>query len=134
MRLQLLTVGLFALAAACAPTAQTAEKAPDRTGRDCFNTNFISGYTSVDEKTVRVSASPSREYDIEVDGPGCRDLKWTNSINIVSKPSAWMCVGDKFAGDIRFRDSTSSTVTQCFIRDVHRYVKPAASVVPPATP
>jgi hypothetical protein len=132
MRLQLFAIGIFALAAACAPTAQTAATKPvDRTGRDCFNANFISGYTAVDEKTVRVSAGVKREYDLDIEGPNCSDIKWTNSIVIVSKPSAWVCVGDKFSGDVRFHNSTTSSVMSCYIKDVRRYVKPAPTSTAP---
>ncbi len=91
MKLQLFAVGVFALAAACAPTAQTASSKPvDRTGRDCFNADFISGYTAVDDKTVRVSAGPKRDYDLDIVGAGCGEIKWMNSIVIVSKPSPWI--------------------------------------------
>ncbi len=83
---------------------------------------------------MRVSASPSRDYDLTIEGPGCRDITWSHSIALVSKPSPWICVGDKFAGDIRFRDSASSTVTSCYIKDVHRYVKPAPATAPATTP
>jgi hypothetical protein len=133
MKLQILAIGAFALAAACAPTTQNAANAAGPAGRDCFNSNFISGYGTVGEQTVRVSASPSKDYDLDIEGPGCRDITWTTSIAIVSKPSAWICVGDKFSGDIKFRDTASSRVTSCYIKDVRRYVKPAASVTPPAT-
>jgi hypothetical protein len=130
MKLHALAFGVFVLAAACAPTAQTASNASSPAGKDCFNAGFISGYNTVSDRTVRVTAGVSHDYDLDIDGPGCRDIKWTNSIAIVSRPSAWICAGDKVgAGDVKFRDSTRG-VTSCYITDVRRYVKPATAALP----
>jgi Family of unknown function (DUF6491) len=123
MKLLFFYIGVFALAAACAPTTQTASSGPS--GRDCFNAGSINGYGTVSDQTVRVSVGASRDYDLDIEGPGCRDIKWSNSIAVVAKPSPWICVGDKFSGDVSFRDTGSSTVTSCYIKDVRRYVKPA---------
>lgn len=126
MKLYLFALGAFAFAASCAHTAQTASTGP--AGRDCFNSSFLSGYTDVDNDTIRVSAGPSRDYDLDIEGVGCRDIRWSETIAIDSPPSSWICVGDKVgAGEIKFRDSARSTVTSCFIRDVRRYVKPASA-------
>ncbi len=130
MKLHALALGAFLAAAACAPTASQTGAAPT-TGADCFNASFISGYSNVDENTIRVSAGPSREYDLDLEGAGCRDIKWANAVAVVSRPSSYICTGDRPGlGDVKFRDSGSRQITSCFITEVSRYVKPA----PPATP
>jgi Family of unknown function (DUF6491) len=129
MKLEFVSLGVFALAAACAPTAQTASSGPS--GRDCFNSGSINGYGTVSDETVRVSVGASRDYDLDIEGPGCRDIKWSNSIAVVAKPSPWICVGDKFGGDVSFRDTAGNRVTSCYIKDVRRYLKPAPTAPAP---
>lgn len=122
--------GAFLAAVACAPTAtQTAALAPD--GRDCFNSNFMSGYTNVDQDTIRVSASPSRSYDLDLEGPNCRDIQWANSVAVVTKPSSYICTGNRAGlGEVKFRDGASNAVTTCWITEVRRYVKPDPAAAP----
>lgn len=126
MKLQLFAIGVLALAAACAPTAKTAANAASPAGRDCFNASFLSGFSNVDHDTVRVSAGPSQEYDLDLLGPSCRDIQWTTDIAVVTRPSNWVCVGKNAGlGDVKFRDSATGRTTSCTITEVRRYVKPA---------
>jgi hypothetical protein len=85
-----------ALAAACATDAGTAgeESADAREGRDCFNTRSISGFTSVDDDTVRLNVGASRVYEVEVRDARCTQLDWASRITVEGDVSDWICVGD----------------------------------------
>lgn len=90
-------------------------------GRDCFNTSFVSGFSPVDRDTVRLDAGPRRSYDVDLEGPGCDQLNWTESLAIESSPSSWICVGDgPSQGNIYFRDPATRQRTSCFIQNVRR--------------
>jgi hypothetical protein len=75
---------------ACTAT-QTAEgNAP--ASRDCFRPLDVRGYGVIDEHTVRVHVSPTREYYLSINAQ-TRDLDWTHAISIRSTMS-FVCVGN----------------------------------------
>lgn len=89
--------------------------------RDCFNTSFVSGFSTVDRDTVRLDAGPRRSYDVDLLGPGCDQLNWTESLALESSPSSWICVGDgPSQGNISFRDPATRQRISCFIQNVRR--------------
>ena len=111
---------LLAAAGCAAPgPGSGAEAAPS--GRDCFNVQFVSGYSSVDRDTIRLDAGPRQRYDIDVQGPLCDQIDWTQRIALESTPSSWICVGRQAGqGEIHFRDPATRQRTSCFIQAVRR--------------
>lgn len=108
--------------AACASDADDTQTAaaPDAAG-DCFNVNAVSGFNAVDGDTVRVSAGASRQYELDVRGPGCNSLNWTENIALESRPSEWLCAGDgPNLGRIHFNDSAGNMARTCFIEEIRR--------------
>lgn len=117
------------LLAACAAPGQTASNAAP-SGRDCFNSNFVNGFETLDRDTVRVSTSPRTEYDLKISGPTCSNITWTNAVSLRTRGSPWICTGSSAGiGDIRFRDSAQSQLVSCTIDSVTR-----APPRQPATP
>lgn len=91
-------VALAGLIGACA-SAQ-AESAPAATatasssdGKDCFNGTTVSGWNKIDEKTVRVSAGPSKSYDLTLMSAPVGRLD-QEAIALKSPPSDWICTGN----------------------------------------
>ena len=71
----------IAASAACAPTASTqTASAAAPADRDCFNTNFVSGFSAVDKDTVKLEAGPRKDYEVDITGPGCDNVTWTMSV------------------------------------------------------
>lgn len=112
---------LFALSA-CAADGETQQSAaaPDA-ARDCFNVNSVAGFNAVDGDTVRVTAGASRVYELDVRGPGCNSLDWTETIALEQRPSEWICVGEGVnLGRIHFTDTAGGFARTCFIEEVRR--------------
>jgi hypothetical protein len=117
---------LFALAA-CAAQEDIHAAAADPT-RDCFNINTVSGFNAVDDDTVRVSAGASRTYELDLRGPGCSQVEWTETIALESRPSPWICTGSgPGLGEVHFRESGGGRVRSCFIESARRLPPPAGS-------
>lgn len=92
-----------------------------RDGRDCFNVQFVSGYSSVDRDTVRLDAGPRQRYDVDIQGPLCDQIDWTQRIALESTPSSWICVGSQAGqGEVHFRDPATRRRTSCYIQEVRR--------------
>lgn len=122
----------IAASAACAPTASTqTASAAAPADRDCFNTNFVSGFSAVDKDTVKLEAGPRKDYEVDITGPGCDNVTWTMSVAVVSRPSAWICTGQQAGqGDIRFRDSSWPAPISCMITAVRRAPEPPSATPP----
>lgn len=112
---------LMALSACAADGAQSqTAQAPDA-ARDCFNVNAVSGFDAVDGDTLRVSAGASRRYELDVRGPGCNSLDWTENIALESRASEWLCVGDgPNLGQIHYTDTAGFMARTCFIEEIRR--------------
>lgn len=112
---------LCALGACAADGAQSQTATAPDAARDCFNINAVSGFNAVDGDTVRVSAGASRSYELDVRGPGCNSLDWTEDIALESRPSEWLCAGDgPNLGRIHFNDSAGNMARACFIEEIRR--------------
>jgi hypothetical protein len=71
-----------------------AEAANDE--RDCFNVRSVSGFSTVDDDTVRIDVGPSRAYELDAGGATCVNLRWANQIALQADPtSSFLCVGDQ---------------------------------------
>ena len=75
---------------ACASAQTAADSAPE--SRDCFRPLDVRGYGVVDDHTIRVHVSPTREYYLSINAL-TRDLDWTHAISIRSTMS-FVCVGN----------------------------------------
>lgn len=122
MRMLTLAIPMLVLAGCAAQAPQTA-RGP-ASGGDCFNVSMVTGYSSVDRDTVRVDAGPSRTYEIDISGPMCDQIDWTQRIALESRPGSWICVGDRVGqGEIHFRDPATRRRVSCHIEGVRRTVK-----------
>jgi hypothetical protein len=61
-------------------------------GRDCFRNADVSGYSTIDDDTLGVRVSPSRNYTLSAPRLG-RDVRWENVIALNSD-SGWICTGN----------------------------------------
>ena len=88
-----LTAGLAAvfLAAAQPAFAETPAK-PAKDEKSCFFTNQISGWNRIDDKTIRVTISSKRQYDLTLMSPVIGGL-FQESIAVKSSPSNLICTG-----------------------------------------
>src|SRR5690606_37196337 len=77
--------------AACAPTGGP-DGAGDRTARQCFRPEQVTGFSAVDDRTVYVTTSPRRIFRLELLGP-CPDVDWSHRIGIRSRRGSWGCRG-----------------------------------------
>lgn len=125
MKSALLSLIALVLAGCAAADAQRGEADTRRSDRDCFSTTSVSGYGSVDRDTVRLDVGPRRRYEVDISGPGCDRIDWTLAIALDSRPSSWICAGDRPGqGRISFRDPGSSWRTSCLIDNVRRVPEP----------
>jgi hypothetical protein len=114
-------IALAACTAAPQPQAQTGPTA----GRDCFNVSFVQGFSSVGKSTIRLDAGPGQKYDVEISGPQCDQVDWTQRLALESTPSSWICVGDAIGqGNVYFRDPASRRRLSCYIQNVRRVSEP----------
>lgn len=91
MRTYLLSAaGALALAvSAAAPThAETKPAAPT-----CFQSANVSGWTRVDDKTVRIQANGGKQFDLELMSPPPSSLFQENLI-LKAEPSGSVCTGN----------------------------------------
>lgn len=108
--------------AACAAQGEENETAgTDRSGRgDCFNVSAVAGFNAVDDDTVKIT-SGAREFELDIRGPGCNQVQWTENIAIEGRPSPWICTDDgPNQGQIHFSDSVVGQPRTCFIQEVRR--------------
>ncbi len=86
----------FALAACATPESATEGAAP--AGRDCFNSDNVSGYSYIDDRHVAVTVGASRRYVLTTMF-NANDLDWTNAIAIRSS-TGWICTGNGLGVEI----------------------------------
>ncbi|MEQ1618300.1 MAG: DUF6491 family protein [Terricaulis sp.] len=90
----MLRISLLAAAtalSACATPETGAGGAPP-TGRDCFNSSAVSGYSYIDSEHVGINVGANRKYVLTTMF-NARDLDWTQAIALRSS-SGWICTGN----------------------------------------
>lgn len=88
--LALAAVSLSACAGATGPSTTAATgKAP----RQCFWNDSVSGFSSVDRDTIRVSAGVRDVYEMKLAGAGCNDVDWALAIGLRSLTGGRICTG-----------------------------------------
>jgi hypothetical protein len=86
---------------------------------------LVQGYSAVDRDTVRFDLGPGPAYDVDMSGPRCDAVDWTQRLALESTPSSWICVGDAPGqGNIHFRDQLTRQATSCHI-DAVRVAPPS---------
>lgn len=127
---RLVCASALALLSACAaPGAANESAAADTSGRDCFFASTINGYNNVDDDTIRVNTGPSRSYELDLVGPQCHQVQWTETLAIEAHPSPSICVGDgPSQGNIAFRDTATHQTVSCMIGAVRRVQEEAPPV------
>jgi hypothetical protein len=94
-------------------------------GRDCFNVSFVQGFSSVGKSTVRLDLGPGAKYDVDISGPQCDQVDWTQRLALESTSSSWICVGDSIGqGNVYFRDPATRRRLSCYIENVRRVTSP----------
>ncbi len=86
---------LFAAAlalAACATPQDSASNSASPAGRDCFNSNSVSGYSYIDNQHVGINVGANRRYVLTTMF-NARDLDWTQAIALRSS-NGWVCTGN----------------------------------------
>lgn len=99
MHRTLLLAAIF-LVGACAAQAATAPE-----GRDCFRNRDVNSWSVVDDHTVRVHVSNTREYDLHTINGFVRDLRFSLGMALHSG-SSWICTGP--GGDTEIRRGRES--------------------------
>lgn len=103
---------------------------PVATGpRDCFTVQSVSGFTIVDNDTVRIEVG-SDAYELDAIGAMCANLGFANQIALEAGPTAGsICLGDgPLTGTIR-----TDQGDQCQIQDVRRIPALGAVATTPTT-
>ena len=80
------------LSATQTASAETPAKAPDEE-KSCFFVNQISGWNRIDDKTVRVTISSKRQYDLSLMSSTFGGLH-QEVIGVKSAPSNLLCTGN----------------------------------------
>ena len=86
-----LIAATLALTACATPQDNAASNTPPG-GRDCFNSDTVSGYSYIDSQHVGIRVGASRTY-ILTTMFNARDLDWTQAIALRSS-SGWVCTGN----------------------------------------
>jgi hypothetical protein len=120
-------LALAACTAAPPPAARAEGPASHATaGRDCFDTNFVQGFSSVGKSVIRLDVGPGQKYDVDIEGSQCDQVDWTQRLALESTPSSWICVGNAIGqGNVYFRDPTTRRRVSCYIQNVRRVSEPA---------
>ena len=82
----------IALALTTAP-AFAGTKPPASSAQSCFQAANVSGWTRVDEKTVRVQANGGKQFDLELMSPPPSSL-FQEDIILKAEPSGSVCTGN----------------------------------------
>lgn len=77
------------LVAACA-TGEDRTRTVAMSRDQCFNANFVSGFTPVDRDTVDIRVGPSRGYRLELNG-FCSDINWADAVALRSRTGSFVC-------------------------------------------
>jgi len=85
---------LAVLAALALPPAAGADPAPEaaKPTRHCFWPSQVSGFNSVDDRTVRVTVGVRDVYELALMAP-CPDVDWAHSIALVARGGSTICSG-----------------------------------------
>jgi len=76
-----------------APAMAEAPPKPAKAGQSCFFGNQVSGWNRINDKTIRVTVSPKRQYDLTLMSPVVGGL-FQEQIAIKSSPSNLICTGN----------------------------------------
>jgi hypothetical protein len=79
--------------AATQPAAAEAPAKPSTDEKSCFFNNQISGWNRIDDKTIRVTVSSKRQYDLTLMSPLTGGL-FQENIAIKASPSNLICTGN----------------------------------------
>lgn len=66
---------------------------PEKADQSCFFANQVSGWNRIDDKTIRVTVSSKRQYDLTLMSPVIGGL-FQENIAIKSSPSNLICTGN----------------------------------------
>ena len=120
-------VSLLALALAGCTTAQHGAgdtiEAAEAAGRDCFPVSMISGFSIVDDDTIRVSVGPSRAYDLTTSMGACLHLRNVETIAVSSRSANFVCVGDGVRVGVSIITDRGG---RCLVRSVRRATEESA--------
>lgn len=94
----MLRTSLLALAALSLAGCATQETAGDTAGNDCFFASQVNGYDVVDDHSVRIRVSASRQYLLRTSWD-TSDLNWTQAIAIRSS-TGHICTGNGLGVEI----------------------------------
>ncbi|MBS0386317.1 MAG: hypothetical protein JSS00_13330 [Proteobacteria bacterium] len=82
---------LFAVLLTLGACATPASETPP-SGRDCFASRSILGYSIIDEHSVKVHVGASRDYIFSTTW-NARDLNWSEAI-VLRSTTGWICTGN----------------------------------------
>jgi len=88
-----IAAGGLAAALMTPATQAAAGTAADSSAKACFLANNVSGWSRVDDKTVRVSTGGGRQYDLELMAPPPSSL-FQEAIILKAEPSGSVCTGN----------------------------------------
>lgn len=73
-------------------SGQAAAQTPpaSETGRDCFYSGAIRGFSAVDDETVNIRVGTREVYQLKLFSPS-NDIRWTNGIALVSHGGSFIC-------------------------------------------
>ena len=81
------------VAAACAATAPSAQRAAGTPNRQCFLASQVNGFWGATDNSVLVRAGVNDVYELRLSGM-CHDIDWANRIALRSTGgSSWICQG-----------------------------------------
>lgn len=94
----MLRTSFLALAALGLSACATSETSGAEAGSDCFFASQVNGYEVVDDHSVRIRVSASRQYLLRT-AWNSNDLNWTRAIAIRSS-TGHICTGNGLGVDI----------------------------------
>ena len=75
---------------------------------DCFRNADVNSFNVIDDNTLRVRVSRTRQYDLHITGPTIRDLRFDQGVALRSGTS-WICTGNGLDVEIRQLRNGSQT-------------------------
>lgn len=122
--------GLTAAALLAAPAvAQTPEPTPPaaETGRQCFWSNQVNGFATIDDRSVNLRVGVREVYHLEFAGP-CPDIDWSNQIGVSSSGGGQICSG--LDAVIVTDGGSGSRPGRCMVRSVRKLTDSEVMALP----
>lgn len=117
----LATTTAFAALALAGCTGNARSVRADATARECFSASSVSGFTPVDDTTVRLQVGVRETWELNLLSY-CPDIDWSHAIALRTfAGSSWICTSDAMGVEVVVLDRTVPVgPDRCQVRSIRK--------------